>query len=278
MKSASARRPADPLAINRETYTKSRVVRSYSGFTQLYPAERRIFAEYERQFSGAVLDLAIGTGRTTAALLPRASSYVGLDYSPAMLAAARQAFPRAELYCADMRAVPRLFRERRFDAILISFNGIDYISWEDRNELLRGLRRLLRPRGILVFSTHDLQQAEHARGFRVRSDLRPRWSQLRSDPLGWCAKLVKMPIWALLAWCTHKRNSRSEQLFSGYAYLNDSGENFGLVTVYVAPEVQLEVLTKSGYRTMARLPPWLDARADVFSYFVCTPDRGMPGA
>ena len=194
MISATASRARDSIAINRETYVKPRVVRSYLRSTELYPAEKHIFSRHERQFSGDVLDIAIGAGRTTEALLPRAASYVGLDFSPAMIEAASRRFPEAQLHCADMRAVPAMFADRRFDAILISFNGIDYISWEDRNALLRSLRFLLRPAGVLVFSTHDLQQARQARGFRVRADLKPRLRLLRADPAAFCAKSRYLPV------------------------------------------------------------------------------------
>jgi SAM-dependent methyltransferase len=261
----------DGSSINRETYTKSRVVRSYLGFTELYPAEEYIFSRYERQFSGDVLDIAIGTGRTTRALLPRARVYVGLDFSPAMIEAAARTYPRAELHCADMRAVPLIFKDRQFDAILISFNGLDCISWEDRNSLLRALRFLLRPTGVLAFSTHDLRMAQHEQGFRMRTDLRPRLSVLKSNPARFCAKLVKLPVWALLAWRNHRRNRRNQQFFAGYAYLNDIGENFGLVSVYVARDVQLKILSDSGYTTLEQLQPWLHTTPAVFHYFVCAP-------
>src|SRR5215831_8479105 len=46
--------------LNFTTYDKPRVVKSYDAFEELFPAEFDIFARYDRQFSGAVLDVAIG--------------------------------------------------------------------------------------------------------------------------------------------------------------------------------------------------------------------------
>ena len=46
---------------------------------------------------GDVLDLGIGAGRTTSILAPIARSYVGSDYSPGMVAAARAAHPDVDL-------------------------------------------------------------------------------------------------------------------------------------------------------------------------------------
>src|SRR5882757_1417127 len=129
---------------NLATYLNRRVVKNYTRSLELFPAEQRIIDLHATQFAGDVLDIAIGAGRTTRVLLPLANSYVGVDFAPGMIESAKAQFPQAQLRCIDMRAVPRLFRPASFDAILISFNGIDYISWEDRNTLLRSLRGMLR--------------------------------------------------------------------------------------------------------------------------------------
>ncbi len=278
---AQPQQPSDSVSINHATFNKLRVVRGYRNFTELYPAEEYIFSRYARQFSGDVLDIAIGAGRTTRALLPRARSYVGLDFSPSMIEAARESFPQAELHCADMRFVPAMFKERRFDAILISFNGIDYISWEDRNALLHALRLLLRPAGILVFSTHDLRMAQQERRFKLREDLRPRLRMLRSQPGAFLVRLLKLPVWALLAWASHWRNRRNERFFPGYAYLNDSGESFGLLTVYSAPRRSVEGTRRVGLpHSRASAPAArLDARSvQLFRQFASSRRRARSRA
>ena len=127
---------ASTVDSNSDTYKRQRVVKSYAGFEDVFPAEIEIFGRYPRQFSGAVLDVAIGAGRTTRALLPQAKRYVGFDFSAGMVGLAKAYFPDADLRQLDMRETPRAFAGQRFDAILISFNGIDYISWEHRNTLL----------------------------------------------------------------------------------------------------------------------------------------------
>jgi len=57
--------------------------------------------------------------------------------------------------------------------------------------------------------------------------------------------------------------------FDGYAYLNDSGENFGLLTTYTATDLQVNVLKQAGYKDIQVLQPWLQKEAASFNYFGC---------
>ena len=255
---------------NSDTYRNPRVVKSYADFEQLFPAETEIFERYSRQFSGAVLDIAMGAARTTRMLAPRAERYVGFDFSAGMVSLAKAYFPEADLRQLDMRETPHAFRGQRFDAILISFNGIDYISWEDRNTLLAALREMLRPDGVLAFSTHDLEAVNENRGFRIRDDLRPDWRELRSKPLTGAKKLVKLPLWMARALPNYLKHRSLEKIFDGFAYVNDSGENYGLLTCYVSTARQIGVLEAAGYRNVAVMQPWLTSEQAAFNYFVCT--------
>ena len=255
---------------NTDTYKDLRVVRSYARFEQLFPAETEIFARYGRQFCGAVLDIAIGAGRTTRALLPRAQRYVGFDFSAGMISLAKAYFPDADLRQLDMRNVPDEFAGDRFDAILISFNGIDYIPWEHRNSLLKALRKLLMPSGVLAFATHDLDSVNENRGFRIREDLRPDWRELSSKPISGTKKLMKLPFWVARALPNYLRRRPLEKIYDGFAYVNDSGENYGLVTCYVSTARQIAVLERAGFRNITLLQPWLASEQAAFNYFVCS--------
>ena len=169
-----------------------------------------------------------------------------------------------------MRDVPAKFAGRRFDAILISFNGIDYISWEDRCKLLEGLRGLLAPGGVLAFSSHDLEAGETQRGFRIRDDLRPSIRLLMHNPVAFALRLIKAPVWAARAWPNYRRNRALEGTFSGYAYVNDIAETYGCVTTYVSIGRQTEFLRACGYSSVEVLQPWLNTEPAVFRYFSCT--------
>jgi len=50
-----------------------------------------------------------------------------------------------------------VFHENTFDFILFSFNGIDYINNDERCDVLNHIKRILKPTGYYLFSSHNLQ-------------------------------------------------------------------------------------------------------------------------
>ena len=260
--------PTPSISLNHATYQKAEFVERYRKAQDLFPAEEKIFHDCKRQFGGNVLDIAIGMGRTTRALLGRAKRYVGLDFSRVMADAARGIFPAADIRTLDMRDVPREFAADRFDAILISYNGLDYISWEDRCVLLKALRPLLSLDGVLVFSTHDLDDSVRASGFHLRPDLAKSW-ETAYHPRAFARLLLRLPPWLLKAGRNRRRNRRLQKTMDGYSYLNDSGEDYGLITVYVSTPKQIAVLEASGFRNIEVLQPWLRTEQESFNYFIC---------
>lgn len=258
-----------PGHTNLSTYAQQGTVKSYRGFDELFPAERYIFEKFDRLFRADVLDIAVGIGRTTGYLLPISRSYVGIDFSLGMVAETRVRFPGADVRQLDMRDIPKTLAGRTFDAILISFNGIDYIAYAERNRLLASLRGLLNPGGVLAFSTHDRSVAALERGFRIRPDLRPQMSLLRSAPAEWLTRLIKAPLWTAKTLPRYWRNRKFEQQFDDYAYINDIGENYGLITTYVSTQAQVDTLRSCGFCDIEVLHPWGDIRASAFNYFVC---------
>lgn len=152
-----AARAADALDLgtrdNAAVFDDTTVVTSYLAPDELTPAEEHLFGHYLRPGSD-LLDLGVGTGRTTAALRAVSGSYVGVDLSPQMIAAARQRFPDADLQVADAADLAR-FPTGSFDAVVFSFNGLDYVPLRRRNAAVREIRRVLRPGGVFIMSTHN---------------------------------------------------------------------------------------------------------------------------
>jgi hypothetical protein len=79
-----------------------------------------------------------------------------------------------------------------------------------------------------------------------------------------------MPLWCALALRNRRRLRKQVAFFDGYAYLNDSGENFGLLTTYTATELQVSVLKEAGYKDIQVLQPWLIGEYTSFNYFGCS--------
>ena len=136
------------------TYNAPAVAEYYAALDYLTPCERLLFDQYVR--SGmAILDLGVGGGRTTPYLSSVAGRYVGVDYAPEMIAACRKKFPKLEFQVANAADLSS-FTSSSFDAAVMAFNGIDMlVPDESRLRALREIRRVLKPEGILIFSSHN---------------------------------------------------------------------------------------------------------------------------
>jgi ubiquinone/menaquinone biosynthesis C-methylase UbiE len=120
----------------------------------LYEVERRVIGSHFIESDATVLDLGCGTGRTTGVLDEMGFEVVGVDVSEPMVSRARQLFPDIEFRSGDARDLQ--FDDERFDYVLFSFNGLDYVKPEgDRYVALREIWRVLKPGGTFAFSSHN---------------------------------------------------------------------------------------------------------------------------
>lgn len=110
----------------------------------------------------AILDIGFGAGRTTSLLRLLSEDYVGLDYSPSLVARARRAHPAADLSVGDARDLGR-FSDCRFGLVLFSFNGLDSVGHADRERALSEFYRVLEPGGHLVISTLNKNSSWYGR-------------------------------------------------------------------------------------------------------------------
>jgi SAM-dependent methyltransferase len=96
-----------------------------------------------------LFDEAVGAGLVPA-LCERADEVVGIDVSPAVLAAAGARYNGLEAHCADTRDLP--FADASFD-VVVSNSTLDHFA--TRAEIaaaLAELRRVLEPGGVLLIS------------------------------------------------------------------------------------------------------------------------------
>lgn len=142
---------------NNKIYGQNDVVEHYATATGLMPPERYLLRKYVQPHSD-ILDIGVGGGRTTPYLASNAKSYLGIDYSQAMVDACKQRFPDQDFAWGDATDLSSI-ADDHFDFTLFSFNGIDSIpSDEGRIAALREIRRVTRPGGHIMISSHNARQ------------------------------------------------------------------------------------------------------------------------
>ncbi|MDH7485515.1 MAG: class I SAM-dependent methyltransferase [Anaerolineae bacterium] len=174
---------------------------------RLLELNRRFYSEFAARFSASratpwpgfirllpylpdgahVVDLGCGNGRLACFLDKhrRDITYLGLDFSPDLLALAREATAHLSNVAAAFRIVnladpgwTEAVQGRRFDAVL-ALAVLQHIpGFERRLELLRQAAALLRPGGVLALANWQFTSVE-----RLRRKVVP-WSRVGIDPDG----------------------------------------------------------------------------------------------
>lgn len=99
-----------------------------------------------------VLDLASGSGYGTALLAQRAASVVGVDLDPQMIRMAQKRYPLSNVEFIVGNCFDLPFGDASFDAV-VADELIERFS--DHNRLLKEVRRILRPGGIVLVSLRN---------------------------------------------------------------------------------------------------------------------------
>lgn len=135
-------------------YNNSEVVSHYQRASTLYPVETLLLSQLRDEIKDKpILDIGVGGGRTTAHLLQISRSYVGIDFSVEMIAAARQKFPGVDLRVCNARDMS-MFQDGQFAAVFFFGGGIDDVSAVDRVRILKEICRVLR-NGTLIMAGHN---------------------------------------------------------------------------------------------------------------------------
>lgn len=160
-------------------------VASYADFTRnvgLWDAEAYVFEKYLHK-EDHILDLGCGTGRTTFPLYKSGfRNIVGVDLTSEMIEEAKKLNMHfdsdIEFLQGDARSLP--FSDASFHAVIFSFNGIMSIPGvDDRTKALIEIRRVLKPSGHFIFTTHDRDQEPQF--FQFWKDEAERWSRGEQD-------------------------------------------------------------------------------------------------
>ncbi|MBA3648940.1 MAG: class I SAM-dependent methyltransferase [Chitinophagales bacterium] len=143
---------------NRKVYENKKNAGSYFKQPWLFSVEKNFLKNHGKLLTGFnMLDVGIGGGRTTPFFANRVREYIGIDYSSLMINYCSNKFKKLENAVFKNMDARNLnpFVDNYFDLVLFSFNGIDCVDYEGRIEILNEFYRVLKPKGLLLFSFHN---------------------------------------------------------------------------------------------------------------------------
>jgi SAM-dependent methyltransferase len=221
---------------NKAVYEVPAVAADYAQRSQLQAPEETILRVMLPTLSHArMLDLGVGGGRTTVHFANRVREYVGADYSENMILECRNRFagspPHISFTVCDARSMD-LFDAASFDFILFSYNGIDYVSHEDRLQVFKEIRRVGKPGGSLCFSTHNLNWCANIFDLRRIITLNPRLA-------GRMAKRLALRFFF------NPRVRAAQVRNAPFVLVNDGGHRGKLQTHYIRPLEQIAQLSEA---------------------------------
>jgi SAM-dependent methyltransferase len=223
----------DDLAqTNNAVWERGSFVASYAHRT-LNPVEVLMLVRHREEFSKRVLELGCGAGRITGYLVDIAEHATGLDLSERMVQECRRRYPRGTFVPGDMRDLSA-FADGSLDAVLAGNNVIDVFSDAERRATLREIRRVLRPGGLFVMSSHNRAHLPHV----------PRPTEVRrGSPVRLLLDLARVPRNV----ARHRRLAPLEQDRPDYAIVSDGSHGFTLAHYYVLPADQVRQLEQEGF-------------------------------
>jgi SAM-dependent methyltransferase len=223
----------DLTAHNAQIFFSEKLADWYSAQT-LCPAETMILLRHRDAFRGKrVLDLGVGSGRTTRFLLPFAAFYAGVDFSPQMLARCKRDFPAASLYQLDIRELGKIADER-FDFVMASWAVLDALAPDDRLKALARIATMVKPGGMFVLSAHNRAAASAGQPPAMA------WSK-RPD------RLARELVHFLVARRNYARMKHMRREGPDYALYNDMAHRWQGVFYYIDRAAQIAQLSRLGF-------------------------------
>jgi ubiquinone/menaquinone biosynthesis C-methylase UbiE len=218
---------------NLKVYSDQTICNSYIDCNELQVPELKILDLIANEINDKkILDIGIGTGRTTKHLLQYSKDYIGIDYSAGMVQKAKERFKEAQILQMDARNL-HAFDSQSFDFILFSFNGIDYMNHEDRIKCLGEIVRTLKNGGFFVFSSHN-REYENFNRFVIK------------------APLFSVPYFKRLAkgGSNRLKNVLKHVYTESYAIITDPGHDYDCLTYYINPQQQAKQLEEHGFHNI----------------------------
>jgi len=222
-----------PELINARVYHARRVLANYRDCT-LTVMETAALLKYQPGFFNRdVLDIGIGTGRTSRYLAPLARCYLGIDYSPVMLRHVTAAMPELPVRQLDMSDLSSL-DAASFDFIFAPNNVLDAVSHGLRLRSLCHWQRVLRPGGMVLFSAHNRSYRYALRGPRLA---------LSRNPVTQARLLLRFARCSV----NYLRLAGERLQTDEFALLTDTGHEYSCLHYYIERDAQYAQLRACGF-------------------------------
>jgi len=213
---------------NADTYSLDRFVEDYDTYQGWNDkGEMRVLLSIASEVRGKpVLDVGVGTGRTTPLLRLLTDDYVGLDYVPVMIEQARAALLGNDLRVGDVLDL-REYDDGSKTLVLFSYNGLDSLDHDSRPVALANMARLTAPGGYLVYSTLNLD-SPHPR----RKPWTPPQRPVEKGPEGlllWAFRTFRLAVQLPLHIANRSRTRKLSRTGDGWANLPSSGSGWRLI-------------------------------------------------
>ena len=199
----------------------------------LRPVETTLLERYRAALGGRVLELGCGAGRVTSHLCKGSDAVFALDIARQMVVECQRVCPEARVFEGDLRDLSR-FGSGSLDAVFGTFNVLDMLGDGERGRVLDQIRRILRPDGLLIVSSHN-------RGYAAR--LGTPFRLLVGDPRQPLRSLARLPM----RLGNRRRMRWLERSETDYAILNDAAHDFAVVHYYISRDSQERQLGGHGF-------------------------------
>lgn len=189
----------------------------------------------------SILDIGVGGGRTIPLIAPFSSDYVGIDYTPEMVVAARARYVGWDIQLGDVRSLD--LEDGRFDFVLFSNNGMDSLPHDDRAKAVAEMVRVCADGGTVAYSTHnrlgpgstDRPWKPHTIGQAPRESLR---------------RVKKRGLTLVEAMRNYSKLRPLEIEREDWAQYVDMSHDFGTVQHFISPRAALQEAYDAGLKNV----------------------------
>lgn len=172
-----------------------------------------------------ILDVGVGAGRTVPMLTALSSDYTAVDYTHRLIDLCKERHPGLDLRWMDARDMSAL-PSGHYAFVQFSWNGIDCVDYDDRMRILQEMKRVTRPGGLILFSSHNREGPGYREPF---SRIFPVFT---FNPLKLGVRTMRTLRRLPAASYNYLRHARLTRDFDGYSIATAAAHNFGIVIVY----------------------------------------------